>query len=289
VPEGPEIRKAADKIEQAIARRPLTRVFFAFEHLKPYEALFTGGVVERVRTVGKAMLTDVLAADGAAYTIYSHNQLYGRWNVRKSGPYPDSRRSLRLALGTETKMALLYSATDIAVMPRGAEAEHPFIRRAGPDALDVAVTPALVAERLADKRFARRRLGGLLLDQAFLTGIGNYLRSEALFLARVDPEARPADLSDAQRLALAEALLWATRQSYAHGGLTVPVELAAELKARGVPRRGYRHHVFGRDGRPCHHCGAPVERQESAGRRVYVCPACQPRAAGWPRRPVEDG
>lgn len=57
------------------------------------------------------MLTDIVATDGSAWMIYSHNQLYGRWDVRSAGPFPESRRTLRLALVTAKKMALLYCAT----------------------------------------------------------------------------------------------------------------------------------------------------------------------------------
>ncbi|MEM8614068.1 MAG: endonuclease VIII, partial [Cyanobacteria bacterium P01_H01_bin.105] len=37
MPEGPEIRKAADKIEHAVKAKATCEVFFAFDHLKPYE------------------------------------------------------------------------------------------------------------------------------------------------------------------------------------------------------------------------------------------------------------
>jgi endonuclease-8 len=276
MPEGPEIRQAADKIQKAIAGKPLAKVEFGFPHLKPYEALFTGGRVLGIRTLGKAMLTDIEAQDGSRYVMYSHNQLYGRWSVRKAGPYPKSTRQLRVAFVTATHMALLYSATEIAVMPAGEETGHPFVRRAGPDVLDATLTPEAVAERLTERRFAGRRVGGLLLDQGFVSGVGNYLRSEAMHLAGVSPVARVKDLNAEQRLKLAQAILWTARQSYETGGLTVPTELAASLKAAGTPRRGYRHQVFNRAGWPCRVCGGQIEKRLDSGRRVYICPGCQP-------------
>ena len=38
MPEGPEIRRAADSLEAAIKGKPLTDVWFAFPQLKPFEA-----------------------------------------------------------------------------------------------------------------------------------------------------------------------------------------------------------------------------------------------------------
>ena len=57
MPEGPEIRLAADKIEKALAGLETTRVEFAFPHLRRFEKLLTGQRVTEVRTRGKAILT----------------------------------------------------------------------------------------------------------------------------------------------------------------------------------------------------------------------------------------
>ena len=54
--------------------------------------------------------------------------------------------------------------------------------------------------------------------------------------------------------------------------------LAARLKARGWSRRQHRHYVFGRAGGACHRCGSTIEKTNMTGRRVYICPGCQPLA-----------
>jgi endonuclease-8 len=45
-------------------------------------------------------------------TLYTHNQLYGRWLIITGSEYPDSSRQLRLAIHTGDHAALLYSASD---------------------------------------------------------------------------------------------------------------------------------------------------------------------------------
>lgn len=55
MPEGPEIRRAADNLEAAIKGKPLTDVWFAFAQLKPYESQLTGQLVTRIETRGKAL------------------------------------------------------------------------------------------------------------------------------------------------------------------------------------------------------------------------------------------
>jgi endonuclease VIII len=271
MPEGPEIKRAADQIAKAIVQRPTTSVFFAFPHLKPYEAILQGEVVTAVQTQGKAMLIRF----ENQLNIYSHNQLYGKWIIRPAHDYPQTSRQLRLAIHNSKKSALLYSASDIDVLDAVALTHHPFLSQLGPDVLDPATTPTQLIERFTDKRFYRRRLVSLLLDQHFLCGLGNYLRSEVLFVARIHPSYRPLDCSNQQILELATASITVSQQSYQTKGITNDLQLVQTLKAQGKPRRAYRHYVFGRQHQPCYLCGTPILKETLAGRRLYYCPVCQ--------------
>lgn len=271
MPEGPEIRRAADQIAQAIAHRPTTSVFFAFSHLKPYEAILQGREVVAVQTKGKAMLIQF----DNQLNIYSHNQLYGKWMIRRAHDYPQTTRQLRLAIHNEKKSALLYSASDIEVLDPVATLYHPFLSKLGPDVLDETVTVAQIVERLLDPRFRRRGFVSLLLDQQFLCGLGNYLRSEVLFVAQIHPGLRPLDCSSEQIVKLAEASIAVTAQSYKTKGITNDLQLAQTLKAQGKRRSEYRHFVFGRQNQPCYRCGTLIVKEILAGRRLYYCPHCQ--------------
>lgn len=272
MPEGPEIRRAADKIAKAVAHKPLSSVFFAFDHLKAYESLFQQQQIIAIEPHGKALLTQF---DGGL-SVYSHNQLYGVWMVRKALDYPETKRQLRMAFHTEKKSALLYSASDIEVLAPEEVAAHPFLSQLGPDVVNPKTTEGEVLEQVCSDRFRRRRLAGLLLDQKFLCGLGNYLRSEIAFVARVYPNRRPMDCTEVQLEALGKGAIAVSRQSYETGGITNDPVLAAELKARGWRRRDYRHWVFARAGQSCHVCGTEIEKVILAGRRAYFCPCCQP-------------
>ena len=45
MPEGPEIRRAADNLEAAIKGKPLTDVWFAFPQLKSYQSRLIGNTL----------------------------------------------------------------------------------------------------------------------------------------------------------------------------------------------------------------------------------------------------
>lgn len=271
MPEGPEVHRAARRLARALEGRPLQDVEFGLERLQPWAPALVGAVTTRVEARGKAFLLhfDLDAA------LYVHLQLYGRWMVRRQGAWPDTRRSLRAALHTDTHMALLYSASEVAMLEPAALAAQPYLARLGPDPCHPDTTLEDLRARVADPAFARRQLAGLLLDQSFVAGMGNYLRSEALFAAGVRPGRRLGSLDPAEAEALAQALLTLPRRSLETGGVTAPPEVVDRARARGEPRRQWRHLVFARAGRPCPRCGGGIARLEAAGRRVYTCGQCQ--------------
>ncbi|WP_283152895.1 endonuclease VIII [Guptibacillus hwajinpoensis] len=271
MPEGPEIRRAADQVEKALMKGRVMDVFFAFEQLKGYESLLSGAEVKRVDTKGKAML---IRFDNG-YTIYSHNQLYGKWVIRNAYNYPKTNRQLRLALHNEKKSALLYSASDIEVLRDEEVPLHPFIAKVGPDLLSEEVSAEQLKKRFESKEFRRKKWTSLLLDQSFIGGIGNYLRSEILFLAGIHPDLRPMDCTDQQLEKAAEATITLVERSYRHNGITNDIDLAMKLKEKGQARSKYRHWVFNREGEPCRNDGTEIQKIKAGSRRLYFCPTCQ--------------
>jgi len=176
MPEGPEIRRAADSLEAAIKGKTLTDVWFAFPQLKAFETQLVGQTVTHIETRGKALLTHF----SHNLTLYSHNQLYGVWRVVNAYEQPQTTRVLRVRLQTADKAILLYSASDIEMLTPEQLLTHPFLQRVGPDVLDMRLTASDVKARLLSPKFRNRQFSGLLLDQAFLAGLGNYLRVEIL-------------------------------------------------------------------------------------------------------------
>jgi len=271
VPEGPEIRRAADRVARVLVGRPIVAADLRMPGIKRFEGRLTGSSVTAIETRGKAMLTRF----DNGLTLYSHNQLYGRWYITRRPKLPKTGRELRVALHTPTHSALLYSASDIEVLTQRGLANHPFLNRVGPDILDPDLTVEQVAERLGSRKFRNRALGHLYLDQAFLAGIGNYLRSEILWAARVNPAAKPAQLNLASIREVARQTLTISRRSYRTRGVTAPPKAAKERKASGMSYQQYRFQVFGREGLACYECGTTIERPRMGSRNLFVCVVCQ--------------
>lgn len=180
-----------------------------------------------------------------------------------------------MALHTRLGSAWLYSATEVHVFNPTELAAHPFLCRLGPDVLDPTLTAPRLAARLLERAFKGRALGGLYLDQGFVAGVGNYLRSEILFFAGLRAGHRPADLSPAQVQRLAGETLAVAQRAYRARGVTNEPQRVAQLAGRGLRYANLRFAVFARDGEPCHVCATPIERAVVSSRRLYYCPRCQ--------------
>lgn len=271
MPEGPEIRRVADALQAQVGGRVIDRIFFGLASLKKWQPRLQDCRIEKIETRGKAMLTRL----NNGLSIYSHNQLYGRWVFCDSNDYPQTKRQLRLAIDCQEKSALLYSASEISVLDEAALLSHPFLSKLGPDVLNRETTVELIVERLRSKKFSNRQLGGILTDQSFVAGLGNYLRCEILFYVSLNAAVRSKDLDDKKLRLLAKSILQLPRQSYQTAGITNHLPAAKKLMKQGATFEDARFYVFRREGLSCYRCGTHIENKSQAGQPCYFCPTCQ--------------
>lgn len=242
-----------------------------FERLQPFEEKLTGRRVTAIDTFGKAT---VFRLEGGL-NLYVHPKMFGHWIIRKRPGMPKTDRALRITLRTAKGAAFLYSTNDMNVLTDAELAKHKYLTALGPDVLDPALTVDDVLARLHDERFQPNRLTTLLLGQGFLAGIGNYMRSEILFEARLYPLLRVCELPDDALAQFAESIVAVSRRAFEARGMTLAPELVEEGKRKKLPPWEYRHWVFKREGKPCYVCGTAIERHETEGRRYFMCPRCQ--------------
>ena len=271
MPEGPEIRRAADKVERAISNQTILKIEFGLPHLKAWEPKFSGSKVIKIETYGKAMVT----CFDNGFAIYSHNQLYGRWICCPANQVPATTRQLRLGIYTKDQWALLYSASEIEVLREDEISEHPFIKKLGLDVLSAEITTSYIVDKLKSASYRNRQIGGFLTDQSFVAGLGNYLRCEILFVVGLGSKSKPSELSAEKIEQLAEAIIHLPRQSYETKGITNDVSAARSLIEQGRDFEDARFWVFRREGLNCYRCGDMIIKKKSAGQVCYYCVACQ--------------
>jgi formamidopyrimidine-DNA glycosylase len=140
------------------------------------------------------------------------------------------------------------------------------------------VTALLGPEPLADDftlanftaLFARRsgRLKPLLLNQAFIAGVGNIYGDESCHSAGLDPRRAVDTLTGAEL----ERLYCAIRQVLQAGIMHKGASLDAIYRG-GEFQHQFR--VYGRTGEPCLACGTEIQRIILAGRSTHFCHQCQ--------------
>jgi len=235
-----------------------------------------GSRVERVESVGKHLLMRF----GNGLTLHTHMRMDGEWHRYRSGERwsrPPSRAVavIEVARG----IAVCFDAPTVELIETRALRLHPALRRLGPDLLADAFDPGLAFARLRAPALIDVPIGEALLDQRVVAGAGNVYRSEICFIERVDPlqPVRSFDDETLRRLLrTARDLLTANRDGPTR--TTTPDLLGGAPGSRGPRSQGGRLWVYGRAGRPCRRCGAPVRTTltgASMPRRVYWCATCQ--------------
>jgi formamidopyrimidine-DNA glycosylase len=137
--------------------------------------------------------------------------------------------------------------------------------RLGPDSL-TELDPELLAAKL---RGRKGRIKSLLLDQAFLAGVGNLYADEALWVARLHPLRTADSLSVREVKRLAEAI----RQVLVLGIERRGTSFSTYLNSDGTPGENQDHlNAYGREGQPCPRCGRPIRRIVIGQRSAFFCP-----------------
>lgn len=142
---------------------------------------------------------------------------------------------------------------------------------------------ALSGEVLADL-FARRiaPLKAALLDQRLIAGLGNIYVCEALFRARLHPEAPAGSIATktgrprASAHRLAQTIRAVLEEAVAAGGSTLR-DFAHADGSLGYFQHAFQ--VYDKEGKPCvtPGCGHVVRRIVQSGRSTFFCEGCQRR------------
>lgn len=72
------------------------------------------------------------------------------------------------------------------------------LKELGSDILDDATTAEVFIKQLRKKTHATKAIGNVIVNQKVIAGIGNYLRADGLWMARISPFRKVADLTDSE-------------------------------------------------------------------------------------------
>ncbi|CAG0926861.1 Formamidopyrimidine-DNA glycosylase [Thermoflexales bacterium] len=108
----------------------------------------------------------------------------------------------------------------------------------------------------------------LLLNQAFLAGVGNIYADESLWRAGIHPLRKVDSLAEAEIAALYRSIRKVLRRAIEDQGTDA---------GDGVIEGDYAPRVYGREGKLCYRCHQPLRRIVVGQRGTHFCPHCQPQ------------
>ncbi|MBX3031522.1 MAG: bifunctional DNA-formamidopyrimidine glycosylase/DNA-(apurinic or apyrimidinic site) lyase [Chloroflexi bacterium] len=278
MPELPEVETIARELRPLVLGSTIESFWTdwpkAIKHPDP--DAFAAGVAGRTITeVSRRAKWLVLELSGG-WVIALQVKMTGQVFVLPVGTPRD--RHVHLVFGLDGARELLIrdvrKFARIALYPRdeagkalGADETDPF-DALGPEPLDPTFTLARFRQLI---RGRRGRLKPLLVDQAFLAGVGNIYADESLWRSKLHPLRSAASLKPADERAL-----------YTH----IRAVLTEGIERRGSSVDDYtapggdgemQHHldVYQRTGQPCHRCGRPIKRFVLGIRATHFCSWCQ--------------
>ena len=135
----------------------------------------------------------------------------------------------------------------------------------GPEPLEIS-SPDEFYKRLIQND---RQLKPLLMDQRFLSGMGNIYTDEALHMAGLYPLLKSSEISFTQAQKLLVAIQEVLKKGIERNGASIDW-----IYRGGSFQNEFR--VYGQGGQPCLVCGTLIKKIKVGQRGTHYCPVCQP-------------
>ena len=277
MPELPEVEAVVRTLRPLVQGRRICCVhIFHPIATKPQAASRVAGLVQgrRIRTVGRkgkyvlleldrGLLTLHFKLDGQLLWFANGKELLRRANQRENGVHVD------VALELDKGVLGFVDRRHFGRVHFWESADDcPGLRVLGIDALSRDFTSSRLVELLVA---SKRPLKDFLLDQSHVAGIGNIYCCESLWRARLDPRRRANTLKPKEVRRLHKAIV-----SVLARALECCLHPAPDFRNPEWWFQGLEEilRVYGREGKPCGRCGAPIRRITQGGRSTYYCGRC---------------
>lgn len=281
MPELPEVETIRRQLAERIPGRTFTGVevhdpkLTSPEDPEWFVERVTGRRIAAVDRRGKYLLIEL----DDAQTLAIHLRMTGRLHWQAGEP-EEPERFLRARFHLDDGSTLTFG--DMRRFGRAwivdgdlGEREAYWRARVGVEPLTPRFTARVLADLLEDRRGP---IKAVLLNQAFVAGLGNMYVDEALFMARIHPLRAAGSLDADEIRRLHRAIRDRLAAAVAAGGASID-SYRDGLGEKGTMQDLLRVHLH--EGEPCPRCGTTIRKTRVAQRGTYWCPSCQPEPAPW--------
>lgn len=265
MPELPEVETIKKELEKAVLNKKIIEVIINNPKVikEPTKEDFVKGlknaVIKNVLRKGKLLILELSSGESLAIHLKLTGQLI------YPGEPKQSRLSFRLSDGKCLDFRDQRLLGELRLIDEWQSLK--FIQELGPEPFDI--TQEQFKDMLAKKK---TKIKPLLMDQTFISGVGNLYAAEALFKAKIHPERPALSLSDKEKEVLFKEIKDTLQEAIKYKGSSVD----QYVQLSGKPGDYVKYHkVYGREGKPCLVCKTPIKRIDLGGRGTFFCPKCQ--------------
>ena len=270
MPELPEVETTRKGISPRLLGRRVERVIVRDRRLRwpvpaDLEKQLTGHRITAVDRRGKYLL---LRTSGG--TAISHLGMSGCLRIVRNDVEPKKHDHVDIRLETGDVLrfndprrfgCLLWTTDD--------PASHPLLSNLGPEPLSEEFSGVFLHARSHRRRTA---IKPHLMNAHLVVGVGNIYANEALFRAGIHPKRAAGRIAVARMERLVAEIKSVLTESIRAGGTTLKDFYGSD------GRPGYFRHdlrVYGREGKPCVVCQAPIRQTVIGQRSTFYCVTCQ--------------
>jgi formamidopyrimidine-DNA glycosylase len=273
MPELPEVETVRRTLEQLVVGRKIERVTVQLpriiQRIEP-EVFCRELIGQTIRGIGRRGKFLRIVMD--QLVIVSHLRMEGRYGLFRADELIEKHTHVIFHFddGMELRYKDVRQFGTMELFELGQELELPPLSKLGVEPLSETFT-TVALRRMLEGRSAP--IKPLLLNQAYVVGIGNIYVDESLHRARIHP-LRPAEtLSPAEWTRLHEAIVLTLSEAIAMGGSSVKSYVNGQGEM-GMFQQQLA--VYGRKDQPCQVCGSSIVKTVVGGRGTHYCAHCQP-------------
>jgi len=218
MPEGPECRR----IGESLAKEVSSKTIVAIDIL--------GGRYTKKEPSGLSDLISELPIGVVGVGVHGKFiywilfKQYSLWNTLGMSGYwsGEKQKHSRIKITFSDKTEVYFNDTGnfgTIKLVKGKSNLINKLKSLGPDMLSDDVEDSTFLDALRKKN--KHNICKVLMDQKVISGVGNYVKAEALWLARINPGSNVEDLTDEKLLDLSEAIKNVLKTSYESGGATI--------------------------------------------------------------------
>lgn len=239
MPEGPEVRIITEWLQKTCMGAYCLSIFvdinskYAYKELKGYDSKLFPLYINNITCKGKNIFFHLINEDNPSTVYYLNSTLglEGHWTLKRKYNQNSGKThsnlwlNLTYCLNKDECFQLYYDDSrhfgNLRLLNENQYQQK--IDKIGPDLLNENVSWDLYYQRMKTimKRTRTLTVAKFIIKPDYFSGIGNYLKSEILYLARLNPNRNINTLTDEEIFRLYNNSISIIQQSYQLGGLTI--------------------------------------------------------------------